>query len=105
MVLTEAEWNFNNKVLGRMTLNHAEKHNLLPKEQYGSRKGKKSIDHVIHKRLTYDILQQTRRPSLLCSNDAKLCFDRVVHLIAMLAYKQLGIPDNAKRWKNRASIN
>ena len=92
VVLTEAEWNFNNKVLGKTTLEHAEKHNLLPPEQYGSRKGKKSIDHVINKRLTYDILRQTRRPGLLCSNDAKSCFDRVVHSVAMLAYRRLGIP-------------
>ena len=70
VVLTEAEWNFNKKVLGKMTLDHAKRHKLLPPEQYGSRKGKKSIDHVINKRL------QTRKPGLLCSNDAKSCFDR-----------------------------
>ncbi len=93
VVLTEAEWNFNNKVLGKTTLEHAEKYKLLPKEQYGSRKGKSSIEHVINKRLTYDILRQFRRPGLLCSNDAKSCFDRVVHSIAMLAYKRLGIPE------------
>ena len=56
VVLTEAEWNFNNKVLGKMTLDHAEKYNLIPPEQHGSRKGKQSIDHVINKRITYDIL-------------------------------------------------
>lgn len=93
VVLTEAEWNFNNKVLGKTTLEHAEKHNLLPKEQYGSRKGKSSIEHVLNKRLVYDILRQSRRPGLLCSNDAKSCFDRVVHSVAMLAYKRLGIPE------------
>ena len=28
----------------------------------------------------------------MCSNNAKSCFDRVVHTIASLAYQQLGIP-------------
>jgi hypothetical protein len=92
IVLTEADFNYCNKVLGKSTLEHAEKNNLLPKEQYGSLKGHNLIDHAVHKRLTYDIMRQSRRPGVLCSNDAKSCFDRVVHSIAMLAYRRLGIP-------------
>ena len=91
VVLTEAKWNFNNKVLGKMTLDRAEKYKLLPPEQYRSRKGKKSIDHVINKQQTYNILRRTRQPGLLCSNDAKSCFDWVVHSVTMLAYWRLGI--------------
>lgn len=92
IVLCEADFNFNTKILGKTTLEHAEKYNLLPKEQYGSRKEKSSIDHAIHKRITYDIMRQTRRAGGLCSNDAKSCFDRMVHSIIMLAYRRLGIP-------------
>ena len=92
IVLTEADFNFNNKILGRLTLQKAETAKAIPKEQYGSRKGHSAIDHAINKRLLYDILRQTRRPGALCSNDAKSCFDRVVHSIAMLAYQRLGIP-------------
>jgi hypothetical protein len=92
VVLTEADFNFNNKILGRMTLQHAEMTGALAKEQYGSRKGKKAIDQAIHKRLTYDILRQMRAPGALCSNDAKSCYDRIVHSVAMLAYQRLGIP-------------
>ena len=91
IVLTEADFNYCNKVLGKMTLEHAERNKLLPKEQYGSRKGHNSIDHAVHKRLVYDIMRQSRRAGALCSNDAKSCFDRVVHSIAMLAYRRLGI--------------
>jgi hypothetical protein len=40
ITLTEADFNFNNKVLGKETLRHAEANNLIAKEQYGSRKGK-----------------------------------------------------------------
>lgn len=92
IVLSEADFNFNTKILGKMTLEHAEKNDLIPKEQYGSRKGKSAIDHAIHKRLTYDIIRQTRRPGGLCSNDARSCFDRMVHSIIMLSYRRLGIP-------------
>ena len=93
IVLTEADFNFNNKVLGRSTIYHAERHQLLPDEQYGSRPNKCAIDHAIHKRLTYDILRQMKQPGALCSNDAKSCYDRVVHSIACMAYKRLGIPE------------
>jgi hypothetical protein len=91
IVLTEADFNYCNKVLGKTTLEHAETNKLLPKEQYGSRKGHNSIDHAVHKRLAYDIMRQSRRAGALCSNDAKSCFDRVVHSIAMLAYRRLGV--------------
>ena len=92
VVLTEADFNFNNKILGKMTMDHAEAVKAIPKEQYGSRKGHNSIEHAINKRLTYDILRQFRSPGALCSNDAKSCYDRIIHSIAMLAYRRLGIP-------------
>ena len=93
IVLTEADFNFNNKLLGRMTLQMAEEAKAIPKEQYGSRKGHSSIDHAINKRLMYDILRQHRSPGVLCSNDAKSCFDRIIHSIAMLAYRRIGVPE------------
>ena len=49
VTLLEAGFNFNNKVLGKATLEYAEKHDYIAKEQYGSRPGKCAIDHVIHK--------------------------------------------------------
>jgi hypothetical protein len=70
VVLTETDFNFNNKILGQMTLQHAELTGALAKEQYRSRKGKQAIDQAIHKRLTYDILRQMRIPGELCSNGA-----------------------------------
>ena len=91
VVLTEADFNFNNKILGKSTMAAAETAQVLAKEQYGSRKGKSAIDHALHKRITYDILRQTRTPGVLCSNDAKSCYDRIVHTIAILAYRRLGI--------------
>jgi hypothetical protein len=92
ITLTEADFNFNNKILGKETLQHAELNNMIAKEQYGSRKGKSAIEHAIHKRLTFDIMRQMRYNGALCSNDAKSCYDRILHSIASLAYQRLGIP-------------
>ena len=90
--LMEADFNHNNKKLGRDALASGERHNLLPREQYGSRKRRKAIHHAVNKRLLYDIVHLQRRPAMLCSNDAKSCYDRIVHSIASLALQRLGMP-------------
>ena len=92
ITLLEADFNFNNKILGRETIAHAERNEVIAKEQYGSRKQRKAIDHAIHKAITYDVVRQHRIPAALCSNDAKSCYDRIVHSIASLAYQRLDIP-------------
>ena len=51
-----------------------------------------AIDQALHKRLTYDIIRQHRLPAILCSNDAKSCYDRILHPIASLAYRRVGVP-------------
>ena len=54
--LMEADFNHNNKKLGRDILHCAETNQLLPQEQYGSRKNKIAILHAVNKRLLYDII-------------------------------------------------
>jgi hypothetical protein len=92
IVLLEADFNFNNKILGKEGMRTAEINNALAPEQYGSRTGHSSIDHAIHKRLVYDLLRQRRSPGIMCSNDAKSCYDRIIHAIASLALQRAGIP-------------
>jgi hypothetical protein len=41
-----------------------------------------------------DNLQQARRAGALCANDAKSCYERVVHSIAALAMHCMGVPVN-----------
>ena len=91
IVLTAANSNFDNKLLGKTAMQIAEEGNCNAPEQYNSRKGKSSIDHVLNKPLTNDILRQSRTPGALCSNNAKSCYDCIVHTIAILAYLRLGI--------------
>ena len=93
IVLKEADANFNDGRLGRDMMNHAERNNMIAREQYGSRKGHSSIDHAINKRLSYDMMRLFRSPGALCSNDAKSCYDRILHSIVALSMKRLGIPE------------
>ena len=66
---------------------------MIAREQYGSRKGHTSIDHAVNKRLSYDLMRMFRSPGALCSNDAKSCYDRILHSIVALAMKRLGMPE------------
>ena len=85
IVLKEADANFNDGRLGRDMMNHAERHGMIAREQYGSRKGHTSIDHAVNKRLSYDLMRMFRTPGALCSNDAKSCYDRILHSIVALS--------------------
>jgi hypothetical protein len=93
IVLKEADANFNDGKLGKEMMAHAETHGMIAREQYGSRKGHTSITHAVNKRLSFDLLRLLRAPGALCSNDAKSCYDRILHSIASLAMKRLGIPE------------
>ena len=93
IVLKEADANFNDGRLGKQMMDHAEKHQMIAREQYGSRKGHCSSDHAVNKRLSYDLIRISRQPAALCSNDAKSCYDRILHSIAALAMRRLGIPE------------
>ena len=84
IALLDPEANHNFKILGRAVMHHAESHHQLADEQYGSRKKKTAILHTLNKRLTYDVLRQTKTAGALCSNDAKSCYDRIVHSVASL---------------------
>ena len=83
--LMEAEFNFNNKVMAKKTLECAERNGILPPQQYGSRKVLRAISQACNKRLLYYLNHVQRRLMLLCSNDAKSCYDRISHSIASLA--------------------
>jgi hypothetical protein len=60
----------------------AEQLQVVAKERYGSRKNKAAIEQCLNKRLTFDLTRQLKRPLAMCSNDAKSCYDRIVHSVA-----------------------
>jgi len=94
IMLFEANFNNNNKWLGRVMMQIAEENNLLAPEQYRSWKYKSAIIQCLNKRLFYNYHQFMQFPAALCSNDAKSCYDRIVLIIVALCLCQLGAPYN-----------
>jgi hypothetical protein len=90
ILLYEADFNQNNKRLGREMLFRAEQHNAVAIEQFGSRKNMSAIDQSLNKTLTFDLFRQNRQRGALCSNDAKGCYDRIVHNCASLCLQRIG---------------
>jgi hypothetical protein len=90
--LRHGEFNMNNKKLGRDVMAFAEQHHALAPEQFGSQKNHQSILAALNKRLTMDLLRQRRQAGALCANDAKSCYDRIVHNVASLALRHPGMP-------------
>ena len=91
LVLYEADFNHNNKFLGKSMMTHMQRHSFLAKEQY-SVPGKKCIDHVLNQRLLFDITRYSKQSLGLTGCDLSSCYDRVTHTPAMLAMASYGIP-------------
>jgi len=69
-------------------MSHAKQHGLVVAEQYGSRHGRSSITQSLNKRLTFDNIRQLRQAAIICSNDAKSCYDCIVHrIVAQSMYR------------------
>jgi len=92
IVLFEADFNYNNKRIGRAAMWSAEAAGLLAPEQYGSRKHKSANLQCLNKRLLYDLVRFHRQSLALCSNDTKSCYDRIVLTVAALCLCRVGAP-------------
>jgi hypothetical protein len=90
--LYTADYNMNNKILGREIMAHAERQGLVAPEQYGSRKKRSAIAHALNKQLAYSLVRVLRSPAAMCSNDAQGCYDRIVHSVASLSLQRVGAP-------------
>jgi hypothetical protein len=91
-LLYKAAFNANNKTLGREMMYYAEQLKVIVKEQYGSRWAHCSVDQVLNRGITMDIVCQMKIPAAICSNDAKSCYDRIVHSIASLCMQRVKVP-------------
>jgi hypothetical protein len=94
IVLFQADCNYAFKYIGREMMHNAEKHGLIAKEQYGSRKNHCSSDHALNKVLSNDLLRQLKQSGAICSNDAKTCYDLIGHTPASLSMQRLGVPQS-----------
>lgn len=92
ILLMDARFNHNNKLIGKKLMEYGEKHGLLAKEQYGSRKAKSAIDHATNNRMAMDIIRQSKSNAIYIANDAKSCYDRIPLMVAYLIMRNFGIP-------------
>ena len=72
-------------------MEYGEKHKIIAKEQYGSRRNHSSAVQALNKRLTYDAWRIRKTPGVMCSNDAKSCYDRILHVIAAICLRRFGL--------------
>jgi len=93
--LFPVDCNYAFKHIGRKMMKIAEATGSLAPEQYGSRKGHRSIDLAVSKALTYDLFRQLRRTGAICSNDARSCYDLIGHSQASIAMQRNGVPRSA----------
>jgi hypothetical protein len=91
IVLMSSMFNTNNNKMGREAMKHAELLGLLPPDQSSSRKDHRSNEQALNKCLALDLLRQKRQAGAICCNDAKSCYDRIVHSIAILSMRRVGI--------------
>ena len=89
------DFNHNNKILGREAMKWAERKQLLSPEQYGSRKKLSAEKHALNKRLLVDALRIEKRPGVICANDAKACYDRILHFAAYISLRRIGMKKEA----------
>ena len=92
ILLYESDFNQNNKRFGHQFMYLAEKYKAMAMEQFGSRKRMSAVDQSLNKCLTFDLWRQFRTPGALCSNDAKSCYDRIVHNFASICLQRMGAP-------------
>ena len=82
ILLMEADFNFANKLLfGSRLMRQAEDHDVLPRENYGSRHDHCSIEIALARLLFFDLVRQRKVSAALASVDAHTCYDRIVHCV------------------------
>ena len=91
IVLYKADFNHNNKYLGRAMMYYTVLQDMLAKEQY-SILGKKCIDHIINRRLLFDLIRYQKSSLSMASVDLKSCYGRITHSPAYLAMTGFSIP-------------
>ena len=89
--LMDAEFNMTNKHVGRQTLAHGEKVKAITPDQYGSRKNHKCINCVTNKFLLNDLFCHKRIAATWGMNNARGCYNQIVHFIAILVLMSFGV--------------
>ena len=91
IVLYEADFNHENKRIGKQAMSLALAKGRIAVEQF-SRPGRSAQDNALGKRLVFDHFRFAKSPFGICSCDLKSCYDRVVHSAASMALQRIGVP-------------
>jgi len=89
---TEPDQNMNNKKIGRDAMWNGERAKALAQDILGGRKGIRAVEVNQNWTLANDHIRGWRARAVIISNDANGCFDRIAHVVAVLALRRLGIP-------------
>ena len=75
ILLLEADFNMNNKVMGRDAMRLATSRGLLAKDNYGGRYWQRAVEVSMNALLTYNSIWGQGGRAVIMSNDAKGCYD------------------------------
>ena len=95
ILLLEADFNMNNKTLGRDAMKSGESLGALTRDNYGGRNHHRAAEVSLNSHLTNNSIWARRGRAIIMSNDAKGCYDRIAHIVVDLALRRLGIPKPA----------
>ena len=95
IILMNAEFNLNNKKLGKELMEHAKRNKFLQAEQYGTRKRHSLIRATLNKRLTADIRRTKKLAMALAQTNMKSYYNLVSNNIALLVMRAHGAPKEA----------
>jgi hypothetical protein len=95
VVLCEADWNMNNKIMGSDVMRTGERAKIFTGDNNGGRKFMQAVEVGMNQQLTYNSIWGRRGKAILMSNDAKGCYDRIAHVVCKLALQRLGVPKPA----------
>ena len=90
--IKDEDQNVNENRMTKDAMIAAEIYNLLINKQYDSCLYRSAIHLATNKRLIYVISRKMKTNIAVCSNDARSCYDRIVHVAAFLPLRWLGIP-------------
>ncbi len=90
IVLYEADYNHENKRLGRDSMMMAIRQRKVAAEQF-CRPGRSAQDNAFCKRQAFDYARHKKRPFAFGASDLASCYDRIVHNAASLALQNIGV--------------
>ena len=78
------------EIITRRLMNNAEKHRYLDDDQHGGQNCRSTIDIVLGKAFTFDIVHFQRANTRCTDYDAKACYVRILPIVLLLTYFKVG---------------